>query len=92
MRNKVADATPLTPMNKALLITGASSGIGRAATLLFAHEGWNGIAPCDPAAGRQPTRLGQVTVGRRDVPGQASNGAANADFVGFMPSCFRSMS
>jgi NAD(P)-dependent dehydrogenase (short-subunit alcohol dehydrogenase family) len=31
-------------MNKTILITGCSSGIGKAAARLFANKGWNVIA------------------------------------------------
>jgi NAD(P)-dependent dehydrogenase (short-subunit alcohol dehydrogenase family) len=55
-------------MSKTILITGASSGIGRATALLFADKGWNIIATMrDPSAGSDLARSGQVIVLRLDV-------------------------
>ena len=43
-------------MKKTVLITGASSGIGKATSLLFARKGWNVIAPM-----RNPEKEAELT-------------------------------
>jgi NAD(P)-dependent dehydrogenase (short-subunit alcohol dehydrogenase family) len=64
-------------MHKTILITGASSGIGRATAGLFAAEGWNVVATMrDPESGRDLVRLGQVLVLRLDVQDLDSIAAA----------------
>jgi NAD(P)-dependent dehydrogenase (short-subunit alcohol dehydrogenase family) len=60
-----------------ILITGASSGIGKATGLRFQAEGWNVIATMrDPSAGADLAALDNVLVTRLDVTGGASIAAA----------------
>ena len=64
-------------MTKSVLITGCSSGIGRAATRLFAKNGWNVVATLRaPETESELTRLGQILVTRLDVQDPASITAA----------------
>lgn len=49
---------------KVAVVTGASSGIGRAAALLFAQNGWNVVA-----VGRNEQELGALRDDARDAPG-----------------------
>lgn len=55
-------------MNKTILITGASSGIGAATAKLFQSKGWNVIATMrSPENGTELNRLNNVLVARLDV-------------------------
>jgi NAD(P)-dependent dehydrogenase (short-subunit alcohol dehydrogenase family) len=65
-----------------ILITGASSGIGKATALRFQSEGWNVIATMrDPAAGADLTAQGNVLVTRLDVTDADSIASAVAEGV-----------
>jgi NAD(P)-dependent dehydrogenase (short-subunit alcohol dehydrogenase family) len=66
-------------MKKTVLITGCSSGLGRASTKLFAAQGWNVIATMRrPEAEAELTELADVLVTRLDVRERDSIGAAIA--------------
>lgn len=55
-------------MNKTILITGASSGIGRATAILFQEKGWNVIATMrSPEKESELTSLDNVLVTKLDV-------------------------
>lgn len=58
---------------KTILITGASSGIGRATVKHFQSQGWNVIATMrDPSAAQELANLANVYVTRLDVTDNAS--------------------
>lgn len=60
-------------MKRTVLITGCSSGLGKASAMLFAERGWNVIATMrDPAAADGLSRLDGVLVSRLDVRDPAS--------------------
>ena len=67
---------------KTILITGASSGIGKAAALRFQAEGWNVVATMrNPGAGADLAALENVLVARLDVTDPASIAAAVAGAI-----------
>lgn len=67
-------------MNKAILVTGASSGIGKATAKRFQQEGWNIVATMrKPEAETELTALDKVLVTRLDVTDPASIAAAVAE-------------
>lgn len=60
-------------MTKTVLITGTSSGLGRAAARLFQSKGWNVVATMrNPAAEAELTSLDRVLVTRLDVEDASS--------------------
>lgn len=68
---------------KTILITGASSGIGKACALRFQAEGWNVVATMrDPSAGRDLQALDNVLVTRLDVTDTPTIVAAMAGAIG----------
>jgi NADP-dependent 3-hydroxy acid dehydrogenase YdfG len=84
-------------VKKTVLITGASSGIGKATARLFAGNGWNVVAAMrDPAKETELAGLGDVLVTRLDVRDCASIGQSmmtrnvDQDYVDFMRSRFPS--
>ncbi len=66
-------------MTKTILITGCSSGIGRASALYFARKGWNVVATLrQPETATDLAALPNLLVTRLDVQDQASIAAAIA--------------
>jgi NAD(P)-dependent dehydrogenase (short-subunit alcohol dehydrogenase family) len=64
-------------MKKTVLITGCSSGFGKASAKLFAGKGWNVIATMRrPEAEEELTKLADVLVTRLDVQERDSIGTA----------------
>jgi NAD(P)-dependent dehydrogenase (short-subunit alcohol dehydrogenase family) len=64
-------------MNKTILITGTSSGFGKATARLFANKGWNVVATMRrPEEDREFNQLPDVLVTRLDVQDRASITAA----------------
>ena len=60
-------------MGATVLITGTSSGLGRAAAKLFHSEGWSVVATMrDPAAEREPSSLDNALVTRLDLEDASS--------------------
>jgi NAD(P)-dependent dehydrogenase (short-subunit alcohol dehydrogenase family) len=67
-------------MTKAILITGASSGIGRATALYFAERGWNAAATMrDPLKAPPALQHPQISVFALDVTNAESIARAIAD-------------
>ena len=65
-----------------ILITGASSGIGKATAQLFQRKGWNVIATMrDPSAGASLAALENTLVTRLDVTDAASIASAVAEGI-----------
>jgi len=72
-------ASPGISMNKTILITGASSGIGKTAAKLFHEKGWNVVATMrSPHDEEDLVDLEHVLVTRLDVTDHASIDAAVA--------------
>jgi NAD(P)-dependent dehydrogenase (short-subunit alcohol dehydrogenase family) len=68
---------------KTVLITGASTGIGRAAALLFAERGWNVAATMrTPEKSDLASKSDRIRVVRLDVTDQASVDAAVQEVIG----------
>ena len=60
-------------MTKTILITGTSSGLGKATACFFAHEGWNVVATMRrPEEERELVQLPNVLVTRLDVQDRMS--------------------
>lgn len=69
-------------MSKTILITGASSGIGKTTAKLFQEKGWNVIATMrKPEAEDELTRLDNVLVARLDVTDENSVKAAVSEGI-----------
>lgn len=67
-------------MSRTVLITGASTGIGRATAERFHREGWNvGATMRSPRDGRELSQLSNVHVTRLDVTDQESIATAVAE-------------
>ncbi|PHS36792.1 MAG: short-chain dehydrogenase/reductase [Robiginitomaculum sp.] len=66
-------------MTKTILITGASTGIGRATSKLFHNKGWNVVATMrTPAAETELSQLSNVLITKLDVTDETSIKAAVA--------------
>jgi NAD(P)-dependent dehydrogenase (short-subunit alcohol dehydrogenase family) len=64
-------------MTKTILITGSSSGLGKATARLFAHQGWNVVATMRrPEEERELVQLPNVLVTRLDVQDRVSIASA----------------
>jgi len=72
-------------MQKTILITGASSGIGKVSAKLFQEKGWNVIASMrKPANETELTQLDNVLITRLDVLDlQSINDAVDAGIEKF---------
>lgn len=69
-------------MTRTLLLTGSSSGIGRATALLFAERGWNVVATMrQPARAHEALRRAGIHLVTLDVTDAASIRAAVAETV-----------
>ena len=69
-------------MSQTILITGASSGIGKVTAKLFQENGWNVIATMrSPEKEEELSKLDNVLVTRLDVTDQASIDAAVAEGI-----------
>jgi NAD(P)-dependent dehydrogenase (short-subunit alcohol dehydrogenase family) len=69
-------------MNKTILITGTSSGFGKATARLFANKGWNVVATMRrPEEDREFNQLPDVLVTRLDVQDRASIAGAHTIIV-----------
>lgn len=69
-------------MTQTILITGASSGIGKVTAKLFHDKGWNVVATMrSPEKEDELTKLDNVLVTRLDVTDQASIDAAMAEGI-----------
>lgn len=67
-------------LNKTVLITGCSSGMGRASALHFQQQGWNVVATMrDPGQEKELVHLPNVICPRLDVNDQASIATALAE-------------
>ena len=70
-------------MNKTILITGSSSGIGKATARYFQQKGWNVIATMrSPQNEKELTKLANVLVTRLDVQDSGSVSAAVEEGIG----------
>ena len=69
-------------MSKTILITGSSTGIGRAAAMKFQQEGWNVVATMrSPEKEAELNKLDNVLVTRLDVQDLESIGKAISEGV-----------
>jgi len=68
-------------MNKTVLITGSSSGIGKATVELFAEKGWNVVATMRDTSKRPFSQLKNVVAVKLDVTDDKSIQAAFSDTI-----------